>query len=127
MVLTVERLVQRALEEGMPLSMTVVASIEKSPPIIDRWRIDFLSVAAFRCLSIDQPNRHNSVLVARDTSGGLNAATWEVVHSRWLREAIGKLHSRPQAIHHYVIADSYVIYDIAAQWWTSETLEDRDE
>jgi hypothetical protein len=126
MLLTVERL-ERAIVEGMPLSMIVVAQTEKSPRIIGRWRIDFLSVAAFRCLPIDQPNGHGSVLVARDTSGQLSAATWEVVHSRWLPEAIGTLHSRPQAIHHYVIADTYVVYDIAAQWWTSEMLEDRDD
>ena len=123
MVLQVEKFEQQALKEGMPVSMTVVASTEEATPRIGIWRIDFTSVAGFRCLPIDQPPGSSRVKYFGKDSR-LLAATWEVVHSRWLPEAVGTLYSRPQAVHHYVIADSYMVYDIAAQGWTSEALQE---
>jgi hypothetical protein len=124
MLLQVARFEQQALAEGTPVSMTVVASTEERPPQRGAWRIDFTSVAGFRCLSIAQPPGGGNQLTYLGKNNNLLAATWEVVHSRWLPEAIGTLHGRPQAVHHYVIANSYTIYDIAAQGWTSEALEE---
>lgn len=125
MVLQVERFEQLALSEGTPVSITVVASTEHSMPRHGAWRIDFTHVAAFRCLPIDQPLGSRSRMAAYlGKDNKLVAATWEIVHSRWLPEAVGTLHSRPQAVRHYVIASSYVIYDIAAEGWTSHAIAD---
>lgn len=124
MVLQVEKFEQQALAEGTPVSVTVAASTEEATPRIGIWRIDFTSVAGFRYLPIDQPPGNSSRLTYLGKDNRLLAATWEVVHSRWLPEAVGTLHSRPQAVHHYVIADSYMVYDVAAQGWTSEALEE---
>lgn len=122
MVLNVERFEQRGTE-GAPVSVTVVASTEESTPRIGVWRIDFHNVPGFRCLPIEQlPGSSRLTYLVKGNT--LSAATWEVVHSRWLPEAIGTNYGRPQAVRHYVIAGSYQVYEIAAEAWTSEALED---
>lgn len=127
MVLNVERLEEHALKEGAPVHVTVVASdVEQHPDshktVIRTWRISFQHVAAYRCRPIDQPLNSPTMTFPDHWHEGGDIATWEVVHSRWLPEAIGVLYSHPKAIHHFVIASSYNVYDIAAQTWTVEEL-----
>lgn len=127
MVLNVARLEQDGLTEGMPVAVTVEASDaeQRADPqyiIVRSWRITFQHVTAVRWRPIDQPLDLPRIAFPDHWFEGGDVATWEVAHSQWLPEAIGTLYSYPKAVHHYVIADSYVIYDFAAQNWTVETL-----
>lgn len=126
-VLEVAEFEQHALAEGTPVAVTVVSSsVDHTDPgqsPTSSWRILFHWVAGYRCRPIDQPAGTPPV-VFPEGSRGSQVAIWEVVHSKWLPEAIGTLHGRPSAVHHFVIASSYVIYDIAAESWTSEALKD---
>jgi hypothetical protein len=102
--------------------VTVVASDveQRTDPhqvVVRTWRITFHHVAAYRCDPI-QPER----MFPDHWFEGGEIATWEVSQSQWLPEAIGTLYSHPEAIHHYVIASSDAVYDIAAQTWTVEEL-----
>ena len=127
MVLNVERLEQRALVEGTPVAVTVVASDveQRTDPhqvVIRTWRISFHHVTAYRCDPIEQPPSLPKRVFPDHWFEGGDIATWEVVQSQWLPEAISRLYSHPESIHHYVIASSYTVYDIAAQTWTVEEL-----
>lgn len=130
MVLNVARLEQDGLTEGLPVAVTVVASDEeqRADPvniIVRSWRITFQHVAGYRWRPIDQPLDRPRIAFPGHWHEGGDIATWEVAHSQWLPEAIGTLYSHPKAVHHYVIASSYEIYDFAAERWTVEALAEQ--
>lgn len=127
-VLEVEEFAQRALAEGAPVAVTVVSAVEHTAPgqaPASAWRIRFEWVTGYRCRPTDQPLGSTPV-VFPEGPGGSQAATWEVVYSRWLPEAVGTLYGRPSAVRHFVIASTYAIYDIAAERWTSEALREQE-
>lgn len=127
MILNVEKLEQNALTEGAPVAVTVVASDagQHDDPkriVIRSWRIAFQWVTGFRCRPIEQPLDQPRIVFPDHWHEGGDVATWEVAYSHWLPEAIGTLYGRPEAVHHYVIASSYVIYDFAAETWRVDAL-----
>lgn len=113
---------QLSAEEGAPISFIVVSSTKKgrlSHATDYAWRVWFEHVSGFRFRPIDLQPPVSPAL--RPAAPG-DVALWEVESSQWLKEAVGILHSHPQLVRHFVIAGSDLVYDIAAQDWSSEEL-----
>lgn len=112
---------QRA-EEGTPVSCIVLGSLGGREGARDEmaWQITFQRAIAFRYGPIDY--QRGTPLVSPSGEGGHKVACWEIAHSRWLRAVVSPDHSRPSHLHHFVIADSDVLYEVAAEWWESSEL-----
>ncbi len=127
MGLNVVHFEQLAGETGMPIAVMVTAPLRTggSKQAVDTvWRITFQVVGGFRMLPVDRASGQVPWLAATEAQG--KPALWEVVHSHWLEQTVTSGSSRPQAFHHYVIASSYDIYEIAAQWWEVEEMGEFD-
>lgn len=106
-----------------------VCRVEERAGAEGTWRLRFHSVSAYRRLPVEaQAGAHLIALRAAHEQCSLpTPATYEVVRSRWLREAVSPDHGRPRAVRHFVIAASYVAYDIAAEWCEVEALGDAEQ
>src|SRR5258708_6147704 len=109
------RVEEHADREGTPVDVLLVASRHDASD--GAWRPRFSWVSAYRRLPIEaQAGAYLIALRAAYKQRSLpTPATYEVVRSRWLQEAVSPHYSRPTAIRHFVIAASYVAYDIAAE------------
>lgn len=124
MELGVAHFEQLSILEGTPICAIIVSSIvhgSSSAKTDYAWRVRFEHAPGFRYRPIEQP-----VGLAQLThpggAGRIEVAAWELAPSHWLPEAIGALYARPHAVHHFVIASSYGVYDIAAETWVTEEL-----
>lgn len=115
-------------DAGAPISMVVVSSLQDRPPDhrdVLAWRITFSWVAAYHRTFIG--NWSGTLPHESDAEGRrkpFQLATWEVINSHWLASNVTPpyLDARPR--HHYVVASSETIYEIAASSWRSEELGD---
>ena len=109
-------------DEGTPVSCVVIGSLDGRGGASDEmaWRITFHGATAFRYGAIDA--QRETPLVYPTWDGAHKVACWEIAHSRWLRAAVSPEYSRPSHLHHFVIADSYVLYEVIAEWWEASEL-----
>lgn len=121
---------ERTWEDGVPVSIVVTSTTgqaAKEEEGCAAWRIDFVTVAAFqrrefgwwwpeaRAMTTPMPR------ASRKADANLEVATWEVVHSEWLKACVPP-DTYSGAMHHYVIAAEDAAYEIAALGWTAERL-----
>lgn len=129
MELDVVHFEQLAGETGVPIALTVTAPLrtgEAKQAVATMWRLTFLAVEGFRMLPIDRASDYYAPWPPPTDAYG-KPALWEVVHSHWLEQTVSTFASRPQSVHHYVIASSDDFYEIAAQWWEVEDLGEFDQ
>jgi hypothetical protein len=118
---------QQAREEGIPVSVVLASSLEDQAARADQfaaWRIIFRTVVAFRMLPTSErmmslPSSARPPFDHKSNRGWENAL-WEIVHSRWLAQFNTKGYKK--AVHHFVIASWYVIYEVLAVQWECEQL-----
>ena len=120
---------QQAGEEGVPVSLIVVSSLDDKAEKAEQltaWHITFRWVIAYRRLPLEQrwPSLPPSARPTFDAKAdkGWDAAMWEIVHSRWLAEINTTGYNK--AVHHFVIASWNDIYEILAIEWEVEQLSE---
>jgi hypothetical protein len=119
------RLEERVEVAGMPLAIILVAARREASDEIDSaWQLLFQGVHAYRRLSVGaQVGVH--LIALRDgyrKRSQPTPATYEVARSSWLEEIASAVGTNPSTLRHFVIAASYVAYDIAAEWYEVEEL-----
>lgn len=122
MVLNVALFEQTALSgHGTPISLVVVSSHKSEHPrgsAAIAWHIALQKVAAYRSCDITMwkgARPYSDVISKR-----LDVALWEIQNSSWLTENVSA--ERIARTHHYVIASSFDVFEIAAASWESEEL-----
>jgi hypothetical protein len=118
MALTVNHVEQLLAAEGLPVLIVVSSTIgHETGKVRDTvWRIRLHFVHAYRSRPMGPTADRRPLTWPPEDKAG-RVACWEIVHSRWLPEAVGEHYSNPNAVHHFVIADYDHVYEIAAQWW----------
>jgi hypothetical protein len=113
-------------EVGTPMALTLTAP--RRDAVDGAWRLLFQHVVAYRRLPIEaHAGAHLLALRATYEPRSLpTPATYEVVRSPWLREAVSPYYARPSAIRHFVIVASDLAYDIAAEWCDVQALGDAE-
>jgi hypothetical protein len=124
MVLNVALFEQTALGSlGTPVSIVVVSSHTGEHPqggTAIAWRIELQHVAAYRTCDI---TLWKGVCPYSDvTSKRLDVALWEIENSTWLTECVSAERIARTHPHHFVIASSFHVFEIAAATWESEEL-----
>lgn len=109
---------------GCELAMMVSATPARGsePEQFSVWRIVFHGASAYRCTSADRWRgpcpwwNDDSNTAATDVAW--KVATWEIVDSHWIPEAV----SRNASVHdrHFVVASSYEFVDVAALKWEAQ-------
>ena len=128
MVLNVAFFEQMAIggPRGAPVSVVVAASLEDEASgrrSVLAWRITFQSVAAYHALPIGMWSGTRPYETSADGHREpLRIATWELLNSRWLAADVPSAYHATKPRHHYVIASSEDVYEIAAASWESEEL-----
>lgn len=112
--------------QGMPVSVVMVSSLQGEPSgrrSVLAWRIRFQSVAAYHVLPIGMWSGTRPYEFSADgRREPLQIATWELLNSRWLAADVPSDYHATKPRHHYVIASSENVYEIAAASWESEEL-----
>lgn len=111
-----------ASEDGSTLiSLLAIAPKDRPGPGsvyrgIDGWRITFRRVLGMQLRSV--PDWVGADPIPHPPQWEFGA--WEVANSSWLGKIIPPGHS--WEMHHYVVTDEDMLYEIAAEGWTSEAL-----
>lgn len=123
----VRRVEELASAEGTPVAIILV--VPQRDAGTGAWRLLFQHVTAYRRLPVEAhaSAHHVALREAYEKRSLPTPATYEVVRSRWLLEAVSPNYAHPHAVRHFVIADSYEVYDIAAEWCDVEELGDAEQ
>jgi hypothetical protein len=124
MLVSVVSFMEQRWGEGQ--SLTVVMATERAPAGPSQaWNITFQRIAAYRMRPIatagQAPQSPPFPKPQRTSTALLDTAVWEVVQSQWLAD-LKALHLVEFPLHHYVMADYDVLYEIAAAEWVAEEL-----
>ncbi len=122
MAVNVQRLEEAQGQRGRAVRMVVTGN----PDSLDRkrvvaWRLTFSRVAAYRKRPAGTYWPDAVPLLWPKPQG---VSTWEVKNSRWLPESLIPEWLHPERMRHFVVASSYDVYEVAAEWWESEEIGD---
>jgi hypothetical protein len=115
---------------GCELAMIVSATLARGSERehFRVWRILFHGAYAYRCTSSDRwrgpcPWSSDESITA-STNAAREVATWEIVDSQWITDAVSENASIHYAQRHFVVASSYEFIDVAARDWTDATQDE---
>jgi|SRR5689334_1186095 len=122
MAANVQRLEAAQGERGRAIRMVITGN----PDPVDRqrvvaWRLTFSRVAAYRKRPVGTYWPDAVPLLWPEPRG---ISTWEIMHSRWLPESLPPEWRNPGRMHHFVIASSYHMYEIAGETCEAEEIGD---